>query len=396
MQGVEPDFLSEQACKKIATRQILSFLPLSDTKAELLPHLRHATGESFFSFEALPAEAIGDGPALFNWMSHDIYDVDGLLLFRDQALDIGSGYQLCIRVAASDLLATPVRCTTAGPQVNLKALKERALAELLNQPDFEPIVEEGEEDVRIVCYSYPKLGILCRRQHDPATKFVIDLWDLIIIPVVPDSPQENPESEIAVWSPYDIVVRSTIAQFRWLWKRNMDLLPLLPESIKGLPDEIRKASNFVSPLVTIKKPPLKLFPQEEQNYCAAAAVQMILDHHGQKFGQAAIASAMNTVMGGSSPQDQEAGINKLLAGTKLQAELDEQPSPEKAQGEILANRPFKVGIPIHARTVRGFQIGMGNKTWLDILDPSPQNKGSLCFEPWDATPHGNFIYVRSV
>jgi hypothetical protein len=392
MPSLDPYLLSEQECKEIATRMLLFFITLSDTQAERSPQERLATGEPLLSFDALPDGAIGDGPALFNWMSHDIYDVDGLLLFRDQALDLGFGYELCVRVAACDLLKTQVYCVKTERHMNLKALKERALAHLRSDPDLEPFIAEGEEDVRIVAYSYPKLGILCRPQTDSAAKFVVDLRDLVITPVVPDSTQENPESEIAVWSPYDIVVRSTISHLRWLWKRNMDLLPALPKSLKALPGEISRARASIPPIVRVK-PPLELIAQEEPNYCAAAAVQMILKHHGENFGQTTIAQAINTVTGGSLPEDQVAGINNLV-GTKLRAELDDQPSPEKAQCEILANRPFKVGGPVHARTVRGFSILAGNKTWLDILDPNPPNQGSCCFEPWDVNYHDNFVYVR--
>jgi hypothetical protein len=394
MPRLDPDFLTEQQCKEIATRQILSFITLYDTKAEPPPHQRRASGESLFSFDALPDGAFGKGPALFNWMSHDIYDVDGLLLFRDQALDIGSGYEWCVRVAASDLLRTPVYCINAESRVNIEALKERALAELRNL-DLEPLIVKGEKAIRIVSYSYPNPGILCYSQADPTARFVIDLWDLTILPVNPYERPENPESLTAIWSPYDIVVRSTIAQFRWLWKRNMALLPELPKSRKGLPNAIRKARAYI-PGDQMTTPALSPIPQKASNYCAAATAQMIFEQHGEKtFTQVAIADAMQIVAGGdgATPENQVAGINKLV-GTKLRAELDDQPSPEKAQCEILADRPFKIGSSIHARAVGGFRVEAGNKTWLHILNPSPTNQGSFCYEPWDVNPYSNFMYVR--
>jgi hypothetical protein len=390
MSIISPDVLSEQRCKEIATRQILPFLTLSDTKAELPPYLKRPSGESLFSFDTLPDGAIG-GAALFNWVSHDIYDVDGLLLFRDQSLDIGAGYKWCVRVSASDLLRAPVDCVNAERCMNIEALKERVFAELVKHPDLKPLIVEGEEDVRLVCYNYPSLGILCYSQNDPATRFVIDLWDLTIIPVNPYGHQENPESVNVVWSPYDIVVRSTVALFRSIWRRNVDALPALPGSFKELLDTIAGAS---APEDVFTKPPLQLIAQSNGNNCAAATAQMILNQHGETtHKQADIATAMDTVAGGATPENQVKGINKLV-GTKLRAKLDDKSSPEKAQCEILADRPFKVGSSIHARAVGGFRVVAGNKTWLHILNPSPTGQGSFCFEPWDPITHANFMYVR--
>lgn len=389
MSVIKPNFLSEQQCKEIATRQILPFLTLSDTKAELPPYLKRPSGEPLFSFDTLPDGAMG-GDALFNWMSHDIYDVDGLLLFRDQSLDIGDGYNWCVRVSASDLLRVPVDCVRPDRHTNIEALKERVFAELVKHPGLEPLIVEGEEDVRLVCYNYPNLGILCYSQDEPATRFVMDLRDLTIIPVNPYVHQENPESVHAVWSPYDIVVRSTVALFRSIWRRNVDALPALPGSFKELLDTIAGAA---APKDVFTKPPLELIAQSDGDKCAAATAQMILKQHGEiGFTQADIAKAMDTVAGGATPENQVKGINKLV-GTKLRATL-EQSSPEMAQCEILADRPFKVGSSVHARAVAGFRPVAENKIWLHILNPIPTNQGSLCFEPWDPIIHANFMYVR--
>ena len=390
MEVINPDFLSEQQCREIATRQILPFLTLSDTKAELPPYLKRLSGEPLFSVDKLPGGAIG-GAALFNWMSRDIYDVDGLLLFRDQSLDIGGDYEWCVRVNASDLLRVPVPSVSAKRHMNIEALKKRVLAELARHPDLEPLIVEGEEDVRLVCYNYSSLGILCYSQDDPATRFVIDLWNLTIIPVNPDGFQENPESVSEVWSSYDMVVRSTVALFRSIWRRNVESLPALPGSFKELLDMIAEA---IAPEDVFTKPPLKLRAQSDDDNCAAATALMILIQHGETgHTQADIAKAMEAMAGGATPENQVKVINSLV-GTKLCAKLDDQPSPEKAQGEILAHRPFKVGSNRHARAVAGFRMEAGDKTWLHILDPSPTSQGLFCYEQWDPIYHANFMYVR--
>ena len=392
----QPNFLSEQECKEIATRQMLSFITLPDTEAEAPPQLRLASGKSMFSLDALHDEAIGEGPELFNWKSRDIYDVNGLLLFREQTLDLGSGNEWHVCTAASDLLQTQVWCACDydGPAPNVETLIARALAELRDNTDLEPLIVEGEEDIRLVSYSYPNLGIPCYTPTNPASKFVIKLEDLTIIPIEPYTPQKNPESLTAVWSPYEIVVRSPIAQLNKLWKRNRGLLPALPKTLEDLPDAIRaaRASILEQHFIT---PQLTLIPQKTSVSCAAATAQMILKHHGiNGTPQLAIADDMHTGSSGPTPENQLKVVNSLLAGTGLQAVPEPDPSFEKAQIEIRAGRPFKTGGPLHARAVGGFRAEVGDVNWLYIYDPQPENQGKICCERWNAELHNNFMYVK--
>jgi hypothetical protein len=391
---LDPKFLSEQECKEIATRQMLSFITLPDAETERPPHQIPASRQSLFSLDALPRGAIEERPPFFNWMSRDIYDVDGLLLFREQMLDLGDGNEWCVRVAASDLLRTPVDCIYGGPSMNLEALKERALEELRNHFDLAPLIVEGENDVRLVSYNDPSLGILCYSRENPDAKFAIKLLDLTVIPVKPYESPENPESLITVWSPYDIVTRSTIAYFRRLWERNMDLLPKLPKTRKKLVNAIGRArASILDERMTA--PALPLIPQKQSFLCAPASAKMILGQHGiQDLSQAAIARAMHTDHHhGTTPENQVNGLNNLVAGI-LRAVPEPQPTFEKAQSEIRANLPFKIGDPGHARAVGGYRAEVGGKNWLYINDPEPTNQGRICCESWDARFHGDFMYVR--
>src|SRR5215218_4011612 len=242
---LRPKFLSERESKKVASRQLLSFLFIPDSKREkkrLLSAAEPAPSKSLFSLKALPRDAYIKGAALFNWTSRNIYDVDGRLLFRDQTIKLGSGDELQVRTAGSDLLRTPVWSLRAGPASDIEGLIARALAALRNRRDLEPWLVDKETTVRLVCYSYPKIGILCYSRADPATRFVIDLWDLKnIIPLDSAEQHPPPESVITVWSPYDMVVPATLGHFRSLWSRNIALLPVLPKTVRGLPEAIRAA-----------------------------------------------------------------------------------------------------------------------------------------------------------
>jgi hypothetical protein len=391
--NLQPAYLSEQVSSEIASRQILSFLQPPDAeaydagrRAETGP----APGKSLFLLDALPKGALGEEYPFFNWTSRDIYDVDDRLLFRDQMIDLGDGNVWRVRTAASDLLRTPVWSVYAGP-CDVEARMEKALTEL--RGDLEPVIVDGEKKPKLVCYGYPKLGILARSRTDPAAKFVMDIGEFSLLPLDSFEPQENPESVTLIWSPYDVAVRSTIALFRWLWKRNMRLLPALPETLEGLPKAIRDARNSILEKET--NPQLILVGQQTNKLCAAATAKMILQQHGINETQDELAVAMHTGTNGATPDAQVDAINQLFNGT-LRACLDTTPSFKEAQDEILANRPFKIGEPSHARAVGGFMIEKTGKNWLHIYDPDPPNKGQSYCEVWDVQLHHDFMYVQPV
>ncbi len=392
---LQPDFLSVQASKEIASRQMLSFIIPPGTEAErtLTAGRGHAPDRPFFSLDMLPDGAIGEWPELFNWVSRDIYDVDGLLLFRDQTIDLGSGNEWHVRTAASDLLQMPVWSVAAGPALNVEALIEKALAVIRESTDLEPFIADGEEDVRLVAYNYPKLGILCNSRTAPDVKFVFDIGRRLVIPLDSVEPQENPESVTAIWSPYDVVVRSTIAHFRWLWKREMDLLPVPPKIGENLRKVIMRARESIKEEET--SPALILIPQLTPLFCAAATAEMILRQHGIKDkDQNALAYDMDIGPHGAHPDNQVRGINMGLTSRVIRAEPDVTPSFEEAKIEILAERPFKSGYPGHARAVGGFRTELGDKNSLHIYDPYPENQGRILWERWSEKLNRNYMYVR--
>lgn len=395
---LQPYFLDEQQCKEFATRQMLSFITFPDSEIEPPPHVRPASGESLFSFNAIPDKAFGDRPELFNWKSRDIYDVDGLLLFRDQTLDLGSGNEWHVRVAANSLLREQVWCTCAyaepEPNRSLKVLVENALAVLRGNDSLEPFIVADEENVRLVAYNYPRLGILCYSRADHDARFVLDIENLTVISLEQQTPSANSESVTAVWSPYDAVNRSTAAHFCGLWQRNLLTLPALPESHADLPDDIREAENFVLEQ-HIVNPMLTPIAQESDAHCAAATAQMILAHYDlNNRSQAEVADLMQTGPTGAKPEDQLTGLNEILKGSPYIATLDNGPTYAEALDELRADRPLKTGGPIHARAVAGFRVETNGKKWLYIFDPRPTGQGSICCEIWDEAIHKNFMYVR--
>lgn len=400
---LQPHLLDEQECKEYATRQLLSFITLPDTKEGEPPDVRPAPGAPSFSLEGLPDDAFSGGPELFNWKSRDIYDVDGLLLFRDLTLDIGAGRKLRSRTAASNLLQTQVWGKYfPGPFAQSdKTLIENALKELRRYPDLKQFIVDDDDDVRLVAYSYPNTGILCYSRSDPDERFVSKLGEPLIIPIKPDTPPENPESLFAVWSPYDLVGRHTIIHLRQVWEQNLAFLPPLPKHRIELPDKIREARKSVLG-EHIVIPEVPFVPQRRPKTCAVAAALMLLKHHGididnlkPRVTEQEIADNMRCEPDGARPEDQVTEVNRLLgrAGAKLQAVPDASPTFEEARDELAEERPLKIGGG-HARVAVGFREQRGGQDWLWIHDPFPENIGQICCVPWTKDTGQDFMYVK--
>lgn len=328
----------------------------------------------------------------FDWKSREIYDVEGRLLFRDHIIDLIGHNELRVRTAASDLLRTPVWSLKAGPALDVEGMMEKTLAVLRDYNDLLPLLDD-EEGIRLVSYSYPKLGILCYARTAPHVRFVIDIAEPIILPLDSFERQEHPESPSTVWSPYDEVVTSKIAQFRSLWERNVARLAG-PLEVEG---DLRQAVRAARAVILEEKttnPELILIGQQTEIFCAAASVQMILKQHGIDKTQDEVAAAMNTGPHGADPADQEKAISILT--DKLEGELDLTASLDVGKSEIRQHRPFKTAIPGHARACGGFKVEEGGRNSLYIYDPYPPNQGDIYYEDWDAVTHTNNIYIRPV
>jgi len=386
---IQPELISEAESKMLATRQMLSFLTVSSVESN-----ERAPSKALFSLDALPDNGFTDRPELFNWTSRNIYDVDDRLLLRHHTIDLGSGHEWAVSVAATNLLRTPVWRVKAGPKLNEEALANNALSALQDYPDLKPAFVEGEETVRLIAHNYPRLGLLCQSTSNPDVKSVIDIGDLTIIPLS-SRPQENMESANAIWSPYDTIGSATFAHFALLWERNLKSLPPLPPtpaSREAIKEAIKNASEFVVEEKTTQ-PELQLSPQQTDYYCAAATAQMILHHYHFDRTQAEIAKEMNIGPYGADLNAQVTGI-ALLTGKALEAKLDLTTSFCEAREEIRQNRPLKTSGPMHARACGGFKVETEERNWLYLYNPWPANQGSIYYEAWDANRNNSYMYVR--
>jgi hypothetical protein len=148
---------------------------------------------------------------------------------------------------------------------------------------------------------------------------------------------------------------------------------------------------------------MELYAQQTDVYCAVATGQMILDFYKWHFTQDQIATTMGTTSTGTSQNGQIDGYQGR-SNHCLEATLDTSADFSEAVAEIDANRPFKSGIPGHARCGAGYErswllASWSANRWLKVYDPWPWNAdicngGAITWENWDTVDHTNFIYVR--
>jgi hypothetical protein len=384
--------LTAAEARIIASRQLLTFLFVPSQEEPL--DAGRPPSKDLFSVDQLPDSAFIDKPGLFDWRSRPIFDVERVLVFWDHTLSLGSGNELFIRTAASDVLRTPAWSIAAGRATDVDELIDKALAFIQSSNDLKPVPFDTESTVRVVCYGYPRLGILCSSEAHPNQEFVVDLMlPTIVVPVVP-AQRLPPESVVTVWSPYDSVTRATLADYRSRWERDVALLPPVPTNRATLRDDIQLARRAIIEERTTN-PELGRIRQDNNHFCAAATAEMILQHYGfKKLRQADIAHAMNTSINGATPQNQQRAI-RPLSNSRLQGVLDQQASFSDAKNEICNNRPFKVGVHSHARACGGYKIENGPKEYLYMYDPLP-TLGGVYYEPWEATRAVDFMYVKSI
>jgi hypothetical protein len=397
----QPAFFSEEESRKMASRQVLPFLALSDTPRNLINDERVeklTPSKALFSLDQFTEEAFSEVTPFFRWKTRPIYDISGLHLFYDHTLPLRDGNELRVRTAASDLLLTPVWSIRAGRAINVDGLISKAVSVIRATPDLEPVLVDDEVTARLICYAYPKMGVACFSRTRPTLKFIMDLWALNLIPIV-DTERLDARAELvtALWSPYDLVTTATVGHLRARFRSNIDKakdLPELPERVDDLRTALAIAGRKIQDTQTVK-PELKLAGQQTSFFCAVATAKMILDHHQIFKTQDDIALEMRTVPDGTEPVDQ-AGAFLRLSNSKFSGELDSEATFEEAVREIQANRPFRTGGTSHARACGGYVIETSGKEWVYIYDPEPLNIGDVYYEAWEAALHTNYIYVTPV
>jgi hypothetical protein len=340
-----------------------------------------------WSIDNLPESGPG---GWFEADPREIYDLDGRLVYRDFTMALEDGSELRVRTSPARALAPDVVSLAATPPLRIGERLEQARA-FANDAKLEEVAQAS-----LVCYAYPKLGLLCRERD--GDRFIVDLGDFSLLsaePMVLESPEllgVSPPSGVATSITEEIGAELGV------------LTPVgLPEG-GDLESEVAEGGGLENMVAGQEAashehtlPGLILCPQESPVYCAVAVAQMVLAHFGIKATQTEISASMGTGPKGSTNEQQMKAYKELSKGD-LDPQLDMSASFSDPQFEISGGRPSKSGVPGHARLCGGYKVvptanGVDTK-WLYIYDPWPPQQGAIYWEDWRAIPHTNFIYVR--
>jgi Peptidase_C39 like family len=372
--------------------------------------------------------AAGRAPDLAGWRGLEldpkplaVNDLNGSPLFYDFSVMNGKNAVGYVRAGASKLTAAPVMAVGIGARRwdPLRALRE---AKALSKKRF----RGGDVQVELVCYSYPKVGVLAQAKGksdtviydaaslEPVTRYGSDsLEGSTAWSYLNEVGQRRADSRARRWDLADAELEAvrkvaprifnrglTESEFTRIAARLVDRLTVVSRvAIALYSSRVLKFGPRCSPHDCFE-----LYAQQTDVFCAVATGQMILDFYKYHFTQDQIATAMNTDAGGTTNPNQVTGY-ETLSNNGLDATFDGSADWAEARAEIDANRPCKSGIFGHARACAGwmrqnlFLIGQPARRWLRIYDPWPWNAdicagGEIVWEDWTSVDHTNFIYVR--
>lgn len=215
---------------------------------------------------------------------------------------------------------------------------------------------------RFYCYHYPNLAIL--RQDSKGQAIFLDLDDGTGFPLSESGNGDTSESRAA----YSFLAAA---------------------SEGGAPGPI----NVPAPAHSIIG---ELYGQQRENWCAAAACEMILKFHQIDVSQEHIATDMHIpidAQDGGAPIDNQIQTYREFLSPDRSVVVDTNPTAQSCIDELAANRPLKIGIFKHAQACFGW-IKSGDDVLYDIYDPMPIGEGVRKWQNPAVIWTQNHIYVR--
>jgi len=350
------------------------------------------------AFSKMRGLEVWDGASIQS-ESLSIYDVNGKLLFYEFSVVKGGKIVGTVKASASMVLGTSVYSMQPGIRsYNPDKTRDEALKIAKAKYPTQQVIE-----TLLVCYSYPKIGIMVRLS-DPKTKLettiIVDAADYKLVP-----PGDDKYDGLGYWSLYskipDATRKQRIEDYRKLDNLIVSVIKEAKVDTEGRLDE----PIFIIIAITPESKSLNNFNlhgQETNDYCAVATGQMILEYRGYVYTQAQIAPAMDHHPSGCTNEGQVQGYESLSGGA-LDATYDTTANWSEAKAEIDAGRPLKSGIYRHARACAGYSSWWPFlRSWIFIYDPWGQtdsaqalpHEGATYWENWDDITHTNWIYVR--
>jgi len=256
-----------------------------------------------------------------------IYDINGQPLFYDFRIGRGDATFGYVRVAASRLLGSSVIASEMGE----RKWSFESAARKLSPKVKKEFAGAKVSAPRLVCYSYPKLGV----QFDidgPAGKQRA-IFDVASLARVPEKGEDQSEGFVA-WSFYDALSdderKRRLARFK---KVEGDVTGLTTRMSKAVlaARTVGAAVAVLNPVFRFRRTVTKLLQycthyghtharshhcfvlhgQQVNDYCAVATCQMILCYYRYYYSQNDIAPALGYNAGGGCPPDQSPGYRSL-------------------------------------------------------------------------------------
>lgn len=346
-----------------------------------------------------------------------IHDINGQPLFYDFEVARGTEVLGNVRVAASKVLGAGAFATELGARRWDYDAAVRKLAPRVKRQFAKARISPP----RLVCYSYPKLGVMFEIEGKSGSSRAI--YDVSSLAPVPDKPEGAEPEGFYAWSVYDSLAdadrRQRLARFR---RVEADLSSLSGRLRRDILAARTLRSVFDRFPLTYAIGATKLLQycshyghsharshhcfvlqgQQVNDYCAVATCQMILCYYRYYRSQDDIAPSLGYSAGGACPADQSPGY-KSLSCDHLDSSFDSSPTWQKARDQINLLRPLKTGVPGHARACAGYSytnwsLG-GPDRKLYIYDPWPWNAdfalgGAVTWEDWGAITHTNYVYAN--
>ncbi len=340
-----------------------------------------------------------------------VYDLTGPALFYDFPVRIRERVGF-IRVAANRVYGTPVISMHVTPPLWNTEEARKTLRRLAHEQYPKHVVA----NVRLVCYRYPKLGLLALLRAPGGGNDVSILLDIEHQVLVPTKPGGINLGQ-AVYSLLGTFSKTDYAMNPKEWERVHTSIKEFFQAQKNLKEAnyyrlaARKRLEVLRKVFDPAQQKVVTFCchsdldhyhcqqclsfcrhyQEKLWTCAPTSGQMLLCYWRYCYSQDDIARAMKCDGQGTDPKNIPPGM-QLLTHNLFSCTMLTTEDWKVCTGEIDNRRPFMSCIEGHARACGGYGQ-TANFRYLYIFDPG--DTGGICWETFP-TPHFNaqFTFIR--
>ncbi|MEA2035286.1 MAG: hypothetical protein U9N40_07365 [Euryarchaeota archaeon] len=350
--------------------------------------IANATFADFMSSGALPEEEFQN--AVVNRVPLIIYDINGLKLYYQFNLEIDGENVGFIRAAASKVSGCTVTMVQDHPDATDYELAEENSKNIL-------ITKYGVvalSSPKVVCYSYPKTGIMFETINSDGNlkRIILDAHDYSIIP------ERKPafKGDAGIWSVYDDIEFDSIQNRLSKWDENVKTIDFYND--KSSIADITARSTFNYRKIWNNN---NLVAQPNRFWCCVASGKMIAEWFSSSHTLDYIAGEMDAgtaqnPKGATTPgeldyyEDSPTGLNRNVQYYNDAGLVTWNRAYDHIQTK---SDPLTSSVPAHERVCAGWGQYTSGEQYLYIFDPGPINVGSTYWENWDSVTHTEYILV---